>query len=730
MTISYNATDNRIEISGAETWDTLRAWLDANPTHKVYSNNCDLEPNKMLWVTTGATLTVTSRCITISIDTVSDNYSPIRAPGGSNRGKLILRDSARVSLYGSTKPMFQSLWPDCDYEDSTLVFNRGLFNNETSFWPDGASTRIKNTEVRIHSDGSTAQTFSQTLRVTSGGSATVEGLTISAKGGFLLLFNVDSDGIVLRGGVGLGGSYDPPALGVYHKNMRLTGAAQIAFNGRRGQNGYVFYNVNSGTQRIWQLRYNTNSSGVSAAQASVSAIVWKFAPAVVDAAGTGIAGVRWYVEGEAGAPFVEQRSGLTGATGYVVPSDGGSLAWGGHYSATYERIFSEPNSALILKSRTPANNYSVPLDNLVIPSFRYALRKYGLRPQETSGHTGDVDVTGPVLMPADAGCVLSEATAAAVVGVTVDWSNLEIDVTGDVTLDEVYCYLAYQYAQLAQMPYVAEFSASGARVILSGWSVTVSGTLSGGTLSELEADSIVSSGTLTDIVTITPGETLGYVTIVAPGLIAGSRVQLYDVGNAVEIYNGVLAVDGLAYSTTWSADRTIRLRAEHTEKLPLQTLGVLTAAGLSILDVQSDDTVYTANAIDGSTCTEFVADGANVQVDISDPDGVTSVQRLYAWAQWYQTTATGIASEFFGAITALDAATYLIDQALADIHLDNVQTTPVRVVGGYLARRDGTTVIAPTSGSIQMDPGKAYVASSDGMARESTVQAVLALSIG
>ena len=72
--------------------------------------------------------------------------------------------------------------------------------------------------------------------------------------------------------------------------------------------------------------------------------------------------------------------------------------------------------------------------------------------------------------------------------------------------------------------------------------------------------------------------------------------------------------------------------------------------------------------------------------------------------------AAGIASGMFGAITAIDAATYIVDQALANITLDNVQTTPVRITGGYLARKDSTTIIASTSGSIQMDPGKAYVA--------------------
>jgi hypothetical protein len=220
------------------------------------------------------------------------------------------------------------------------------------------------------------------------------------------------------------------------------------------------------------------------------------------------------------------------------------------------------------------------------------------------------------------------------------------------------------------------------------------------------------------------------VTISAPALVAGSRVQLYNLTTATQMFNGVLTGGGLTLPATWVADQTVRLRADHPDKLPLETVGVLSSSGLTYLDVQADDTVYMGNAIDGATCTEFVADGTNVQVDINDPDGVTSVQRLYAWAQWYQTTAAGIASDFFGAVSATDAASYQIDQAKADIHLDNVSALPVRVVGGYLARRDGSTVIASTSNSIQMDPGKAYLAGADGLARESTVQAVLALSLG
>lgn len=198
------------------------------------------------------------------------------------------------------------------------------------------------------------------------------------------------------------------------------------------------------------------------------------------------------------------------------------------------------------------------------------------------------------------------------------------------------------------------------------------------------------------------------VTINAPALINGSRVQLYSVTDSVELLNTVLVSEGLDFSIVYTANKVIRLRADHSTKLPLETLGVLTSSGLTFLDTQADDNVYLGNGIDGGSVSEFSPDGANIQVDINDPDGVTNIQRLYAWLQWYMTTENGVRSTFFGAVSAVDTANYLIDQSKADIKLDNVSVMPVRVVGGYLSRRDGSTVIAPESNSIQMDPGKAY----------------------
>lgn len=201
-----------------------------------------------------------------------------------------------------------------------------------------------------------------------------------------------------------------------------------------------------------------------------------------------------------------------------------------------------------------------------------------------------------------------------------------------------------------------------------------------------------------------------HVSISAAAIVSGSRVQLYNVTDASELLNTTLGSTGLTYATTWTADKTIRLRADHPDYLPLEATGILTASGLTFLSEQAEDTVYVGNGIDGSTVTEFTADGLAIHADVDDPDGYTLVQRLYAWLQHYQTTSAGIASAFFGAMVASDSANYVIDQDKADIHLDNVSASPLMIVGGYLTRRDGSTVIAATSGSIQMDPGRAYVA--------------------
>lgn len=319
-------------------------------------------------------------------------------------------------------------------------------------------------------------------------------------------------------------------------------------------------------------------------------------------------------------------------------------------------------------------------DGLPFDPFVSAVRHYGYV----------FDETNP-LRRADPNIVMSESSALAR-PVTVDHATQTITVSGPCTNQQVYHALIADLCKTENIDKVVHVTSPDGVNFTTSYTVTFSGT---GAI----------SGPYTDAVGV-------HVMIEAPALVSGTRVQVYNVSTQTEMFNGVLGINGLSIPATFSIEQTVRLRADHPDKLALTSLGTLTSSGLTFLDIQADDTVYTGNGVDGSTVTEFAADGPNIQIDINDPDGITTVQRLYAWMQHYQTTAVGIASPFFGAMTAIDSANYVIDQSLVDLKLDNVNAAvPLRVTGGYFSRKDGSSVIAPSSYSIQMDPGKAYVAS-------------------
>lgn len=191
----------------------------------------------------------------------------------------------------------------------------------------------------------------------------------------------------------------------------------------------------------------------------------------------------------------------------------------------------------------------------------------------------------------------------------------------------------------------------------------------------------------------------------------GSRIQIYNVTTSNELVNEVVNATSYTYQyyqgTTVTSGDLIRIRLSILGKLPQTLLAVADSVGFAATSNAVDDVIYNANGIDGSTVTEFTTDYPNVQVDISDPDNITTPQRIYAWMRYVETTSNGI-DQWFNAISANDDVNYVIDQTIADIKLDNLASTPVQIVGGRLYRLDGSTVIAATSNSVQMDPDRVY----------------------
>jgi hypothetical protein len=98
-------------------------------------------------------------------------------------------------------------------------------------------------------------------------------------------------------------------------------------------------------------------------------------------------------------------------------------------------------------------------------------------------------------------------------------------------------------------------------------------------------------------------------------------------------------------------------------------------------------------------------------VDISDPNGQTSVDRLYAWFVATTTTADGIRN-WIGGIIAEDAANFRVVTSILNLKLDNLSATGVEFTGGLRLYRDDNVspLVSSTTGggSITLFAGKVY----------------------
>lgn len=221
-----------------------------------------------------------------------------------------------------------------------------------------------------------------------------------------------------------------------------------------------------------------------------------------------------------------------------------------------------------------------------------------------------------------------------------------------------------------------------------------------------------------------------FVTIDTNGLLANTRIQLYNMTTSGEMVNEIVTSGeySVTFDTEWydsiaSDQDVIRLRAAKLGYLPFESLGVFSEdTGLSFIVAQEEDTVYTTNGVDGSTVTEYSLDIPNVEIDMDDPDGETTVQRGYAWFSYILTTESGIRSAF-GGFDAIDEVNYRANSDVLDFQFDNINADPLHITGGYVFRSDGGQIIASGSGPLFLDAGKAYLATSAGASVASGVWA-------
>lgn len=197
-----------------------------------------------------------------------------------------------------------------------------------------------------------------------------------------------------------------------------------------------------------------------------------------------------------------------------------------------------------------------------------------------------------------------------------------------------------------------------------------------------------------------------YAIIALTGLVAGSRVQLYDTTNSAELYNAVVADTSLTYATPYTADFNVRVRVMKQDGVTAYEMVEFTESvtldGVSRAVTQVLDTVYNLNAIDGSAVTGISIDDAAFLVETDT--ATISWSQIYAYETYWLMTEEGIRDES-RFMEAIDPANY----TFTDFKIKNISfpTSPLVITGGW--GRDSVTgetitLIDTAGGAIFSNP--------------------------
>ena len=194
---------------------------------------------------------------------------------------------------------------------------------------------------------------------------------------------------------------------------------------------------------------------------------------------------------------------------------------------------------------------------------------------------------------------------------------------------------------------------------------------------------------------------------------ATATLQLYNMTKNLEVENLVVAgtagnkvtSSGTYTGAEVSVGDNIRLRitcqAGTSAFLPYEAFGIATSVGISFEADQQADTIYNDNGINPDNITTISADYPNVEIDISDGDGIADVREFYAFYVKQTTSSTGI-EEWFGAIDAIDHMNYRVNTAVADIKLQNTGSTPLVISGARIFRDNETSILHANVGDQPM----------------------------
>jgi hypothetical protein len=345
-----------------------------------------------------------------------------------------------------------------------------------------------------------------------------------------------------------------------------------------------------------------------------------------------------------------------------------------------------------------------------LPVFKTGITVNGA----TFKECGEINAKGTTLT----NCTISETTSTdAAIAFDTSGGELDtctIDVTGTSALYHLELGTACDSITLTDVTFTGTPGTDKVHVRKTTGTVTIS--LSGTTT--LAAGDVTTEGATVSIVSDPV-----YQVVVVSGFTAGSRIQIYDTTNSVELFNGTASAGNTVVSgttATWTdptaaaGNRAIRVRVAYvtgaTAKGFLELTGLTcgTTSGTASVTypvTQVNDTVYNNNAITGSGVTgvTFVDSSPDV-VNIDVAANTISWKSIYAAWVYYAFTSTGIATDI-DYIEGVDEANYI----LSNMKVKNTSSPsePLEVTGGY--GRDATTgaaidLVDTTGGTLVFAP--------------------------
>lgn len=346
--MSIRVRGGKIEFRGENNFEDLYNWARANPSHAKALTPTIVELTTRAKIKNNSQLD-TSNCTLIINHRLEDDWNSRGSSGKwiNNNGTVIVQGSDNI---------YSEWWVPFEWNNVHVIVNKPT--GKVSFFRSEMATSrfittVRNTKYFIQNGDVDAH-----LQLDDG-KGILRNVTIESsdnRGGFLLVRDTDTDGMVVKG-LNLGGWSNLDNVTTFHKNMVMdhgtdTDKDNIPFLYRR-RNWPVFYNVTNETTQTRKKFVDYRNPGVWDRSSGNACIVGLLSPTLIDAEDNNVNEAHITVTRTNDNTIVAQK--VTKETGKIDIRNNHSndmyksLSWG-------DRDIYEADNCYIIQSKTTKNS--------------------------------------------------------------------------------------------------------------------------------------------------------------------------------------------------------------------------------------------------------------------------------------------------------------------------------------------------------------------------------------